>query len=251
MRAQYELHTGNYAAAENNADEAVGLKGRTGETLLIEPDITLAHARIQQDDKVGQAISVLDEAARKAADAKDDYSQAYAKSMLGLAYMRQHDLAKAGGDAAKAGQSLVEAKKNLDESIDIHRSQHGTWGAISTYWRGDAALLEGDRARAERQYKEALEIGARLGARRFVANALRGLAAVQSAKGHQHSAAELLGAGESVRRASNTSWGRLEAERVQEVESAAKQGLKENYESAWEAGYRRTMEQAITYARSL
>ena len=84
-----------------------------------------------------------------------------------------------------------------------------------------------------------------------MANALRGLAAVRSAKGHQHSAAELLGAGESVRRASNTSWGRLEAERVQEVESAAKEGLKENYESAWEAGYRRTMEQAITYARSL
>jgi len=236
MQAQHALHTADYPGAERIAKEAVDISGRSGDTLLIEPRVTYAHALIHQS-KGNDGVSALQAAVKEAQTAGDLYSEAYVQAMLGLAYISQ--------------KNLAEATKALDESIRIHRGLNGTWGAIATYWRGDVAWLEKDTARAERQYKEALEIGARVGARRFVANALRGLAAVQSAKGHHHAAAELLGASDNVRQAANTSWLPPEAGQVKTTENAAQGQLKGGYQAVWDAGHKRTMDQAIAYARSL
>jgi predicted ATPase len=183
----------------------------------------------------GQARAWLEEALSEARALGETWVLTFALNNLG-------EVARTLGEYDRARRYYEESEVLLRRSGDkgdLARLVH-TLGYI--------ALYEGDIMRAENQFSEALVMFRQLGNRRGIAECLAGLAGLRARQGQAGWGAKMLGAADTLLRATGGAWwpaDRLEVERNQEIMRSALG--EDEFAAAWNEGKSMTLEQAITF----
>jgi DNA-binding CsgD family transcriptional regulator len=155
------------------------------------------------------------------------------------------------GQIALGQSKLDRAKVYVDEAARLHQSLGFPWGrSYVLRMRGDIAVEHGDLASADSFYRESLECISGPWDRRFLAEAMAGLAGLAVARHQPVRAARLYAAAANRREQLGASrgWGR--ATHIQ-GEAAVRTALSPDaFASAWAAGTAMTLDQAITEALS-
>ena len=104
------------------------------------------------------------------------------------------------GFIAYAAGDPVVAKARFEDALMRQRALGFTWGAVqSLRGLGDLARDRGDDRDALDRYRESLTLAVDLGDRKYVADALAGIASIAANQGQLGRAARLLGAVEALR----------------------------------------------------
>jgi tetratricopeptide (TPR) repeat protein len=154
------------------------------------------------------------------------------------------------GEVARTLGHYDEARIYYEESEALLRTS-GDRGDMArlVHNLGYIALYEGDYVRAETQFGESLVMFRQLGNRRGIAESLAGLAGLRARQGQAKWGAEMLGAADTLLRATGGAWwpaDRVEVERNREIIHSALSEVE--FTAAWKAGQSMTLEQAITFA---
>jgi tetratricopeptide (TPR) repeat protein len=141
------------------------------------------------------------------------------------------------------------AVKHLEESLVLAREVYAGIVPHILVSLGDAALIQGDNARALRVYKAALAICRETGQEPTDTGVLEGMASLAAALEDDARAARLWGAVESALQVIGATWTPEDLARDEPYLDAARSRLGE---AAWEAalaeGKNMTLEEAIEYA---
>ena len=194
-----------------------------------------------------------------AAESKGDDERAVALWESALAVARELNDAQAAGvalyalsDAAYRRGDLQGSERLGEESVALLRSAGDEWVlSLSLGNIGVVAIAKGDMPRAVAAYQEALDLALGTDADWAIANALAGFAAVASARGDHGGAAQLLGATETLRAASQQerlSNYALHAQTIQAVRAALGEAA---FAAAWEAGCAVPHKDAVNLPRAL
>jgi tetratricopeptide (TPR) repeat protein len=166
----------------------------------------------------------------------DEWGLSFALNNLG-------EVARVRGDYALARTYYVESEALLRSSRDqgdLARLIHSL---------GYVALHEGDYEQAEARFRESLVMFRKLGNKRGIAECLAGLAGLGVRQGRAQWGAGLLAAAQARLRASHASWWPADRGEVERNRAAIRAALGEaEFEAAWLAGEKMSLEQAIAYA---
>ena len=150
---------------------------------------------------------------------------------------------------ALARNDLAAAERYLAEARRRRQALGRGWLQSSiARCQGDLALAHGDQEGALAAYRESLEVARDRGERRFLAEAIAGIAGVDVARGQPERAARLLAAAAALREqlGAPQGWGRPVHE---SAAAAARAALPpEAFAAAWAAGTALPLEEAITEA---
>lgn len=153
------------------------------------------------------------------------------------------------GQIALGQGKIDQAKISVDEAARLHQSLGFPWGrSYVLRMRGDIAVEQGDLDAADSFYRESLECISGPWDRRFLAEAIAGLAGLAVARNQPVRAARLYAAAANRREQLGASrgWGR--ATHIH-GEAAVRTALAPDaFASAWAAGTAMTLDQAIAEA---
>ncbi len=156
------------------------------------------------------------------------------------------------GDAAYRRGDLEAAERLSAEAVALVRTAGDEWVlSLGLTTVGAVALAHGDTSSAAAAYQEALDLGLGVDADWAIASALAGFAAVAAARGEFTTAAQLLGATETLRKASHQQ--RLtnymhHAQTTQAVRAALSESA---FTAAWNSGCGVPWEDAVDLPRAL
>ena len=163
--------------------------------------------------------------------------------LLSVAHANMGQVALASGDADRA-------KTHVEQAVLRQRKLGFTWALGDTLRiLGDVAREQGQLAQALAIYQESVALTQDHGDRRFLANAVAGIAAVAAATGRLESAARLYSATATLRGQTGAGvevWQRSRHERLVALVQAGLPG--EVFAAAWEAGEVLPVETVISEA---
>ncbi len=166
--------------------------------------------------------------------------------MAGYTLHNLGEVARHQGDFTKA-MSLYNASLSLcREPKDVHAA------SINLNWLGVVAQHLGDHTQAAAYLEESLKICVELGDKRSIAECLEGLAGIACAQRQAARAVRLFGAADAVRTAISLPLSVADrAEHECTLRDARVELGEEVFASAWMAGRRMTLEQAMEYALAM
>ena len=149
-------------------------------------------------------------------------------------------------EAALADGDLAAARDWADEAVTTTTGWYSTWALTI---RARVAMAAGDPKQAERDARDALELGAEIKVYLLIPDILEGLAALGGEAGSPREAARLFGAAHAIRQ-------RIGAVRFKIYDAgceASRAALRDafgakDFESAWAEGAALSTEEAIAYA---
>lgn len=157
------------------------------------------------------------------------------------------------GEVARTQGEYDQARQYYEQSEALLREM-GDKGDLArlVHSLGHIAVHDGNLEKAEAKFMESLSMFRKLGNKRGIAECLAGIAGLLGRQGRPDHGATLLGAAEALLGAGGATWwpaDRVELERNRAVLQAALGS--QAYSTAWTAGQKLTMEEAITIGTDL
>jgi predicted ATPase len=227
--------SGDARTARRLAEESVGLLRGLGDARALGAALVWLGHVVQQDDP---------ETTRRA----DEEGLAIARQ-TGDAALLARALNNLGELARRAGD-LGRATALYEESLALARAQGHRWRvAALTHNLGHSALHRGGATDAAASFAESLRVARELGDQRVIAHCLASLACVAAARNHHGRAARLLGAGDALLAALETTYDPADRNAYTRAAARARAALGgEAFAAAWAAGRALPLEQAVAYA---
>jgi serine/threonine-protein kinase PknK len=198
-------------------------------------ELSLVEMHRGQHDR---AISLMEEALALLQEAKTTVPAG--AHLVSVAHANVSQIALAHGDADRAAHHAAEAVRR-------QRALGYSWALGDTLRiLGDVALAQGDHAGAAAAYRESVELTHQHGDRRFLTNALSGVAAVAAVQGQAERAARLYGAIAVLRDQLGLGIESSQRVRHDHAISVARSTLPQDvFDRAWAAGRELSLEDAI------
>ncbi len=193
---------------------------------------------IRTPDEIRQGLALAHEALDKLRDLGDRPGTAWALNLLG-------ELARVEGDFAAAKRYYEECLDVVKETGERNREamQYENLGII--------AYHEGDFELAQDLIKQGLTLFRQLGTGYGLATVLGSLAGPVAALGRPRRAAQLLGAADTHLESIGIDQQPADQPEIRLFLEAVRRGLSEDdFQSAWQAGQRMTIQEAVSYALS-
>ncbi len=258
------LYEESLALAQQLGDErgiATSL-ANLGNVAFTQGDYALAHTQLNESLAVFRRLSDTTRIAHllvllgSLAYGQGDYDAArglYEESLaLGRQMGDQRGIATSIrnlGSVASVQGDYAGARGLYEESVMLLR-QMGDQRGVSHSLRslGSVAALQGDYVTAWGWVKESLMLGRQLGNQPEIADGLEATAEIAQGQDQAQRAVQLLGAADALRGQSNAPLSPSDRQRVDKHLSAAHALLGDAFSTAWDAGRKMTLEQAVDYA---
>jgi predicted ATPase len=243
---------------------AEALRG-LGVLAYAQSDFAAAETWLRQSEALAEALNVptlLWHAPFErgfAAQLEGDVERAASRFEAALAAAREHNDAFGAGIALSALGYMAHQRGDLDAAERLSAEAIGLLRTVGAAFElcfglrliGEIALARDDLARAIAAYQEALDLALDIEVELAVASALAGFAAVAAARGDHTSAAQVLGATETVREDSHHVRLMNPVQHAQTIQTVRTALGETAFVAAWEAGRALPVQDAVELPRSL
>jgi predicted ATPase len=230
---------GDLAAGRELAERVLAQAREHNEPWLIANTIhgVGAFAALQKDYEIGQAY--LEDSVEMFRSLHDEWALAYTVNTLG-------DLYRLQGNYRRAASYYAEALQLFD-NLGIRAGR-----ASVLHNLGYVALHEGDATGAARGFQEALSLFQDVQDRRGMAECVIGLGAVAEQQGSLSRAAHLFAAGQrALKEVGSVLTPSNEVDYAHHLSELRNRLAADDFQAAWEAGERMTLDAAIASARNI
>jgi predicted ATPase/Tfp pilus assembly protein PilF len=198
--------------------------------------VHMANASLGMGDHA-RALQYLEQALPVSQDIGENWLNSFILNNYG-------ELARTEGDYQRAGQYYQESEsllRAMGDKGDLARLVHNL---------GCTARHLGETSKAETLIKESLEMFTRLGNQRGIAECLASLAGVWLDAGQVLAAVKLLGAAQTLLKATGAAWWPADRGEVEHyLERLHREVEPAQFETAWNAGTRLDLKMALAYAQ--